>query len=50
MAMVTGHRGGRRQDGIEPIAGQRWKIYTTSKNMPYDTSVCGGSAPMAAAS
>ena len=37
-------------EGIEPVAGQRWKIYTTSRNMPYDTSVCGGSAPVAAPS
>jgi len=34
-------------EGIQATAGQRWKIYTTSSTMPYDTSVCGGSAPVA---
>jgi len=38
------------EDGIQALAGQRWKIYTTSRNMPYDTSICDGSAPVAAAS
>jgi hypothetical protein len=27
-----------------PLAGQRWRIYATTKTMPYDTSVCAGSA------
>jgi hypothetical protein len=31
------------EDGIEPRAGQRWRIYTISKRMPYQTSICGGS-------
>ena len=31
------------EDGIEPQAGQRWMIYTTSLRMPYQTSECGGS-------
>jgi hypothetical protein len=31
------------EDGIEPRAGQRWRIYTTSAHMPYETSDCGGS-------
>jgi len=31
------------EDGIQPRAGQRWKIYTTSLHMPYQTSICGGS-------
>jgi hypothetical protein len=31
------------EDGIEPRAGQRWRIYTTSAQMPYETSGCGGS-------
>lgn len=34
------------EDGIEPRAGQRWKIYTTSLRMPYVTSICGGSCVM----
>lgn len=32
------------EDGIQPQAGQRWKIYTTTKSMPYQTSVCAGSS------
>lgn len=31
------------EDGIEPRAGQRWRIYTTSAHMPYEASDCGGS-------
>jgi hypothetical protein len=31
-------------DGIQPRAGQRWVIYATSKQMPYQTSICSGSA------
>jgi hypothetical protein len=31
------------EDGIQPRAGQRWKIYTTSLHMPYLTSICDGS-------
>lgn len=31
------------EDGIEPRAGQRWTIYTTSQRVPYDTSDCAGS-------
>jgi hypothetical protein len=31
-------------EGITPHAGERWMIYTTSRAMPYQTSVCGGSA------
>lgn len=31
-------------EGITPRAGERWMIYTTSRAMPYQTSVCGGSA------
>jgi hypothetical protein len=31
------------EDGIEPRAGQRWRIYTASLHMPYQTSACGGS-------
>lgn len=32
------------EDGIVPGVGQRWVIYATSKRMPYETSVCSGSA------
>lgn len=32
-----------REDGIEPRAGQRWKIYTRSRHQPFDTSICLGS-------
>jgi hypothetical protein len=32
------------EDGIMPRAGQRWVIYATSKQMPYQTSICSGSA------
>lgn len=31
------------EDGIEPVAGQRWKIYSSSGRIPYQTSVCMGS-------
>jgi hypothetical protein len=31
------------EDGIEPRAGQRWTIYTTSLRMPYQASDCTGS-------
>ncbi|HJS94968.1 MAG TPA: hypothetical protein VJ741_11950, partial [Solirubrobacteraceae bacterium] len=31
------------EDGIEPKAGERWKIYTDSRRQPFATSVCGGS-------
>lgn len=32
-----------KEDGIEPLAGQRWKVYATSRHMPYATSICAGS-------
>ena len=32
------------EDGIEPQAGERWKIYTDSGRPPFDTSMCAGSA------
>jgi len=38
------------EDGIQPRAGQRWKIYTTSLHMPYQTSICGGSCVLGAPS
>ena len=31
------------EDGITPGAGQRWKIYSSSKRSPYQTSICAGS-------
>ena len=31
------------EDGIEPRAGQQWKIYTSSLHTPYETSLCDGS-------
>jgi hypothetical protein len=38
------------EDGIEPQAGERWKIYTQSRRQPFDTSICLGSARVAAES
>jgi hypothetical protein len=38
------------EDGIQPRAGQRWKIYTTSLHMPYLTSICGGSCVLSGSS
>jgi len=32
-------------EGIEPQPGQQWTIYTSSRHMPYQTSICDGSAP-----
>ena len=32
------------EDGIEPQAGERWKIYTSSARQPFQTSICLGSA------
>lgn len=34
------------EDGIQPQAGQRWKIYATTQHPPYQTSICDGSALM----
>jgi hypothetical protein len=31
------------EDGISPRAGQRWKIYTSSRRQPFQTSICAGS-------
>lgn len=31
-------------EGIEPKAGERWKIYSESRRQPFDTSICLGSA------
>ena len=41
-----GHAMIASEDGIEPRAGQRWRIYTTSLHLPYQTSLCGGSCLM----
>jgi hypothetical protein len=32
-------------EGIEPQPGQQWTIYTPSRHMPYQTSICDGSTP-----
>ncbi len=34
------------EDGIQPQAGQRWTIYTASRSMPYQTSICEGTSVM----
>jgi hypothetical protein len=49
--VVTGVAGSANQvsvaeDGIEPVARQRWKIYSDSRQPPYDTSICAGSKPL----
>lgn len=36
-------------EGIMARAGQRWKIYTTSRHLPYATDVCSGSRQLSAA-
>jgi hypothetical protein len=33
----------RAEDGIEPQAGEIWKIYTDSRHQPFDSSICDGS-------
>jgi hypothetical protein len=38
------------EDGIEPRAGERWKIFATSRRQPFDTSICTGSARVVAPS
>jgi hypothetical protein len=30
-------------EGIEPRAGERWRIFTDSRRQPFDTTVCSGS-------
>jgi hypothetical protein len=35
------------EDGIEPRAGERWKIYTQSRRQPLATSICAGSVRVA---
>jgi hypothetical protein len=43
---VTSAGGGATgsEDGIEPRAGERWRIYSASRHAPYQTSICFGSA------
>ncbi len=31
------------EDGIDPSAGERWKIYADSRRQPFNTSICSGS-------
>jgi hypothetical protein len=38
------------EDGIQALAGQRWQIYATTRNMPYQASICAGSTPLGAGS
>jgi hypothetical protein len=38
------------EEGIQALAGQRWQIYATTRNMPYQTSICDGSTPLGASS
>ena len=40
---IQGDSTGVAEDGIEPRAGERWKIYTRSRGQPFDTSLCAGS-------
>jgi hypothetical protein len=35
---------GIAEDGIEPRAGERWKIYARSRHEPFAASICIGSA------
>jgi hypothetical protein len=35
------------EDGIEPRAGERWKIYTQSRRQPLATSICARSVRVA---
>jgi hypothetical protein len=45
VTVATGVTSGNtvNEDGIEPQAGQPWRIYTVSRRMPYQTSICDGS-------
>jgi hypothetical protein len=47
VSVVTGVTSGNvvNEDGIEPVAGQHWKIYTRSRRTPYQTSMCEGTEP-----
>lgn len=33
-------------EGITPAAGQHWIIYSVTRGMPFDTSICAGSKPV----
>jgi hypothetical protein len=39
---------GITEDGVEPQAGERWKIYSRSAGQPFSTSICLGSAQVLA--
>lgn len=41
---------GVAEDGIAPRAGERWRIYTTSRRQPFGTSICAGSRRLPAVS
>lgn len=45
---VTAAGGGESatEDGIQPHAGERWQILTSSTSQPYGTSLCAGSRPL----
>ncbi len=45
---IEGDSTGVSEDGIEPRAGERWKIYTQSRGQPFGTSSCAGSARVVA--
>jgi len=34
-------------EGIEPRAGQRWRIFTGGRRQPFATSICSGSRRLA---
>lgn len=34
------------EDGIQPTAGQRWRIYSSGVRSPLATSICAGSRPL----
>jgi hypothetical protein len=40
---ITGNGLTVAEDGIEPQVGEVWKLYTRSREQPYETSTCGGS-------
>ena len=37
------------EDGIEPQVGEIWKVFTDSRDQPFDTSICGGSGRVTSA-
>jgi hypothetical protein len=40
---ITGRGITVAEDGIEPRVGEVWRIYTTSRRQPLETSICAGS-------